>query len=57
MPFKKPHLSFWQIINMNFGLFSLLQYSFGLLQANMSPIYSCPGVVVMYLLTGLSWCS
>ncbi|MFN3783934.1 MAG: MFS transporter [Spirosomataceae bacterium] len=39
---KKPKLSFTQIINMNFGFFGL-QYSFGLQQANMSPIYSYLG--------------
>ena len=41
MKIPKIKLSFWQIINMNFGL----QYSFGLQQANMSPIYSylCAG--------------
>lgn len=39
MAFFKPKLTFWQIINMNFGFFGL-QYSFGLQQANMSPIYS-----------------
>jgi len=38
----KPKLSFWQIINMNVGFFGL-QYSFGLQQANMSPIYSYLG--------------
>ena len=38
----KPKLSFWQIINMNFGFFGL-QYSFGLQQANMSPIYTYLG--------------
>ena len=38
----KPRLSFWQILNMNFGFFGL-QYSFGLQQANMSPIYSYLG--------------
>jgi len=38
----KLKLSFWQIINMNFGFFGL-QYSFGLQQANMSPIYSYLG--------------
>ncbi len=42
MTFKKPNLTFWQIINMNFGFFGL-QYSFGLQQANMSPIYSYLG--------------
>lgn len=41
---KKPKikLSFLQIINMNFGFLGL-QYSFGLQQANMSPIYSYLG--------------
>jgi maltose/moltooligosaccharide transporter len=39
---KKPLMPFWQIINMNFGFFGL-QYSFGLQQANMSPIYSYLG--------------
>lgn len=38
----KAKLSFWQIINMNFGFLGL-QYSFGLQQANMSPIYSYLG--------------
>ena len=38
----KPHLSWWQIINMNVGLFGI-QYSFGLQQANMSPIYKYLG--------------
>ncbi|MFD2584433.1 MFS transporter [Pedobacter vanadiisoli] len=38
----KIKLSFWQIINMNFGFLGL-QYSFGLQQANMSPIYSYLG--------------
>jgi maltose/moltooligosaccharide transporter len=42
MTLQKPQLSFWQIINMNFGFFGL-QYSFGLQQANMSPIYSYLG--------------
>lgn len=42
MPLAKPKLNFWQIINMNFGFFGL-QYSFGLQQANMSPIYSYLG--------------
>ncbi len=42
MSFIKPRLSFWQIINMNVGFFGL-QYSFGLQQANMSPIYSYLG--------------
>ena len=38
----KAQLNFWQIINMNFGFLGL-QYSFGLQQANMSPIYSYLG--------------
>ena len=44
MSINKPTLNFWQIINMNFGFFGL-QYSFGLQQANMSPIYSYLGAV------------
>lgn len=35
----KPHLSFWQIVNMNFGFFGI-QYSFGLQQTAINPIYS-----------------
>lgn len=42
MSIPKPHLSFWQIINMNFGFFGL-QYSFGLQQNSMSPIYKYLG--------------
>ncbi len=38
----KPHLSFWQIVNMNVGFFGI-QFSFGLQQANMSPIYAYLG--------------
>jgi len=38
----KPHLTFAQIINMNFGFFGI-QYSFGLQQSNMSPIYKYLG--------------
>ena len=38
----KPCLSFWQIVNMNFGFFGI-QFSFGLQQANMSPIYAYLG--------------
>lgn len=38
----KPQLSFWQILNMNFGFFGI-QYSFGLQQSNMSPIYKYLG--------------
>jgi maltose/moltooligosaccharide transporter len=39
---KKPLLNISQILNMNFGFLGL-QYSFGLQQANMSPIYSYLG--------------
>ncbi|HEX5393932.1 MAG TPA: MFS transporter [Rhodocyclaceae bacterium] len=39
---RKPHLSFQQIVNMNVGFFGL-QYSFGLQQSNMSPIYNYLG--------------
>jgi maltose/moltooligosaccharide transporter len=39
---RKPHLSFSQILNMNFGFFGI-QFSFGLQQANMSPIYQYLG--------------
>ena len=38
----KPQLSLWQILNMNIGFFGI-QYSFGLQQANMSPIYQYLG--------------
>lgn len=38
MAVPKISLSFWQIINMNIGFFGI-QYSFGLQQSNMSPIY------------------
>lgn len=38
----KPRLTFGQIINMNFGFFGI-QYSFGLQQSNMSPIYKYLG--------------
>jgi maltose/moltooligosaccharide transporter len=38
----KPNLSIRQIINMNVGFFGI-QYSFGLQQANMSPIYKYLG--------------
>jgi maltose/moltooligosaccharide transporter len=38
----KPHLSFWQILNMNVGFFGI-QFSFGLQQANMTPIYQMLG--------------
>ena len=39
---KKPWLSFWQILNMNIGFFGL-QFSFGLQQSSMSPIYKYLG--------------
>lgn len=42
MLLKKPSLTFWQIVNMNFGFFGI-QYSFGLQQSNMSPIYKYLG--------------
>ena len=38
----KPHLSFWQIVNMNVGFFGI-QFSFGLQQSSMSPIYAYLG--------------
>ncbi|MBL7729546.1 MAG: MFS transporter [Chitinophagaceae bacterium] len=42
MPFSKPRLSFWQIINMNVGFFGI-QYSFGLQQSAVNPIYDFLG--------------
>ncbi len=42
MATDKPRLSIWQIINMNVGFFGI-QFSFGLQQSNMSPIYSYLG--------------
>lgn len=36
---QKPHLSFWQILNMSFG-FMGIQFGFGLELANMSAIYT-----------------
>ncbi|MGR3811946.1 MFS transporter [Jiulongibacter sp. NS-SX5] len=39
---KKPKLSFWQIINMNVGFFGI-QYSFGLQQSAVNPIYDMLG--------------
>lgn len=39
---NKPHLSFSQILNMNVGFLGI-QFSFGLQQANMSPIYQMLG--------------
>ena len=38
MHLKKTNLSFWQIVSMNVGFFGI-QFSFGLQQANMTPIY------------------
>ncbi len=38
----RARLSFWQIVNMNIGFFGI-QYSFGLQQGNMSPIYKYLG--------------
>jgi maltose/moltooligosaccharide transporter len=38
----KPRLSPWQIVNMNVGFFGI-QFSFGLQQSNMSPIYKYLG--------------
>lgn len=38
----RPRLSFWQVVNMNVGFFGI-QYSFGLQQSNMSPIYKYLG--------------
>ena len=42
MPSNKPPLSFLSIISMNVGFFGI-QYSFGLQQTNMTPIYSYLG--------------
>jgi maltose/moltooligosaccharide transporter len=42
MTFPKPRLSFWQIINMNLGFFGI-QYSFGLQQSAVNPIYDFLG--------------
>jgi len=39
---QKPQLTFWQIVNMNVGFFGI-QFSFGLQQSNMSPIYKYLG--------------
>ena len=38
----RARMSFWQIINMNVGFFGI-QFSFGLQQSNMSPIYNYLG--------------
>ncbi len=42
MSIAKPRLSFWQIINMNLGFFGI-QYSFGLQQSAVNPIYDFLG--------------
>ncbi len=42
MSLQKPRLSFWQIINMNLGFFGI-QYSFGLQQSAVNPIYDFLG--------------
>ena len=42
MSIPKPRLSFWQIINMNVGFFGI-QYSFGLQQSAVNPIYDFLG--------------
>ncbi|MEN9548346.1 MAG: hypothetical protein RIR12_937 [Bacteroidota bacterium] len=42
MYLQKPKLSFWQIINMNVGFFGI-QYSFGLQQSAVNPIYDFLG--------------
>jgi maltose/moltooligosaccharide transporter len=42
MSFSKPRLRFWQIINMNVGFFGI-QYSFGLQQSAVNPIYDFLG--------------
>lgn len=39
MSLLKPRLSFWQIINMNVGFFGI-QYSFGLQQSAINPLYT-----------------
>ncbi|MFS4483943.1 MFS transporter [Hyunsoonleella sp. 2307UL5-6] len=42
MNMAKPKLSFWQILNMNVGFFGI-QYSFGLQQSAVTPIYDFLG--------------
>lgn len=42
MSLTKPRLNFWQIINMNVGFFGI-QYSFGLQQSAVNPIYDFLG--------------
>ena len=41
-PAMKPHLPLWRIAEMNLGFLGL-QFSFGLQQGNMGPIYSYLG--------------
>lgn len=42
MSMPKPRLPFWKILNMNVGFFGI-QFSFGLQQSNMSPIFKYLG--------------
>ena len=42
MSIPKPTMRFWQIINMNVGFFGI-QYSFGLQQSAVNPIYDFLG--------------
>ena len=42
MAFSKPKLNFWQILSMNVGFFGI-QYSFGLQQSAVNPIYDFLG--------------
>src|SRR6056300_1204301 len=42
MKIKKPSLTFWQILNLNVGFFGI-QYSFGLQQSAVTPIYDFLG--------------
>ncbi|HEY1393797.1 MAG TPA: MFS transporter, partial [Methylibium sp.] len=42
MGIQKPRLSLWQVLNMNVGFFGI-QFSFGLQQSSMSPIYKYLG--------------
>lgn len=42
MAIPKPNMSFWQIINMNVGFFGI-QYSFGLQQSAVNPLYDFLG--------------
>jgi maltose/moltooligosaccharide transporter len=55
MSYKKPRLSFWQIIKMNAGFFEI-QYNFGVQQAAINPLYiflhARPEVLPMLNLAG-----